>query len=1032
MGIGGSYQGVMNVVAPYIPNETPGIVHRLGSVPLVLALDDSGDESGSDLRVAIDASESLLFPEATESELSVVATPTGNAGEFTATFVQTFEPADLAPERSVEHRLIRSLEVTFAPSASGGIEGSFVDAWQGVLEETVYVHGTLALSRTGSAESVSLSTPATLPPEALVRPTITNACRIAARTASGQTSCSTNSSALEKFACGNALLAVGNRLDDPGNGLLVDANGRGYEDFADACTDELNTSSAVSATSPNCLRRANMECAQAYFYASSSLGESQDKVGETAGAHAGLGTLLLNEALVKVFQFPYKGGANFGPSALEAKILQELDEARAQARQSLEYTFDPAVLQAMADTPSFVASASAYQSLRRVALFVSRYRVTAEEWFRTKVRSQGLSPGERNSLRANTQVDAVVHLTQLAALSAIEEAQGAVPSPELGLFDDALTRFGRQFSLFDGGRDVLGIPEGQVVFVYDHLNAGSRGNTNYEQVLASKTGSFGVLSAATTAEAEAQAATRAFDTNVDAMESQVLELAIVSQSRLAALCGNGYDGSDIAECRGGAVAAARRAMDVQQQQIRIAQTRILSHEERIEVMEDRIEAIESIRGNSLEFISATGERLNRIRRKQRRTSRWSGIFNAALNVGTAIATGNYIQAGVSAITGGVGIYSADLQAKLGNEREELLQTQQLVLAGADYAVESINMAGQLKELEIQSGQLNEELILATLSLLTGAQRIDTLVEEVIRVGQEHALRTARVAGSLANDPMFRVLRNQAVAKAIEKKERALEGIYQAARAFEFEVNSPFAAIESDLVSAKRASDISDLVVCMNNQWGLFRETFSSPQTFSDEISLREDVFGITGEKKDEVTGQILSPAEQFRLRLLNPQNRTTSGGVSLRFATSVSPGNGLWSSGVCNDQIASISVKILGNGLGDDQARVRITQGQALLMRSCETVRNDEDNDIIHHYQLPESESNEVSAGVNVYPADADFQFFGRPVGASEWVLELPSGNETPTNSDIDVTKIEDIVLRVNHRAISLDTSPRPFTPNCN
>ncbi len=1029
MGIGGTYQGGMNVTAPYIPNATPGIVHRLGSVPFALSIDDSGNG----LRVAIDASESLLFPTATESELSVVATPTGNEGEFTATFVQTFEPADLASERLIEHRMIRSLEVTFAPSASGGLEGSFIDTWQGILEETIYVNGTLILSRTGSVVPVSLSASATLPAEAVVRPTITTACRNAARIASARPGgCNTFSSTLEKFSCGNALLVVGNRLDDPDNGLLVDANGRGYEDFADACTDELNTSSAVSATPPNCLRRANMECAQSYFYASSSLGESQDKVGETAAAHAGLGTLLLNEALVKVFQFPYKGGANFGPSALEVKILQELDEARAQARQSLEYTFDPAVLQAMAETPSFVASASSYQSLRRVALFVSRYRATTEEWFRTKVRSQGLSEQDRDSLRARVQVDALVHLTQLAALSTIEEAQGAVPSPELGFFDDALTRLGRQFSLFDGDRDVLGIPKGQVVFVYDHLNAGSRGNTNFEQILASKTGSFGVLGAALAAEAEANAANRAFDTNVDAMENELTELAIVSKSRLAALCGNGYDGSDIAECTGGAVAVARRDLNVQQQQIRIAKTRILSHEERIEAMEDRIEAIESIRGNTLEFITATGEKIDRIRRKQRRTSRWTGIFNAVVNVGSSIASGNYITAGVSAVTSGVNIYAADLQAKLGNEKEKLLQNQQLVIATADYAVETINMAGQLKELEIQSSQLNEELILASLGLVTGAQRIDSLFEEVVRVGQEHTLRVARVAGSLVNDPMFRILRNQAVAEALEKKERALEGIYRAARAFEFEINSPFAAIKSDLIPAKRASDIEDLVVCMNNQWGLFRETFSSPQTFTDEISLREDVFGITGEKRDEITGQILSAAEQFRLRLLDPQNRTTSGGVTLTFSTSVSPGNGLWSSGVCNDQIASISVKILGNGLGDDQARVRLTQGKALLMRSCEAVRNDEANDIIHHYQLPESESNEVSTGVNVYPVDADFQFFGRPVGASEWVLEVPSGNETPTNSDIDVTGIEDIVLRITHRAISLGTSSRPFTPNCN
>lgn len=1035
MGIGGTYQGAMNVTAPYLPNETPGIVHRLGSVPLSMSVDDSEGE----LRVAINAGESLLFPDATESELSVVATPTANAGEFAASFVQTFEPADLASERSGEQRLIRSLEVTFAPSASGGIEGSFVDAWQGIMEETIYVNGSLSLSRTGPETAVSLSVPATLPPESVERPTIASDCTAAARVAAGLLagSCTSSSSALEKFACGNALLEVGNRLDDSDNGLLVGISGRSYADFAITCTSDLNSSSSVSATPPSCLRRANMECAQAFFHSSSSLGESQDKVGETAAAHAGLGTLLLNEALVRAFEFPYKDGSTLGPSALETQMLVELDDARTQARQSLEYTFDPAVLQAMADTPSFVASASANQSLRRLALFVSRYRSTVEEGLRIKIRSQALSEEDQDALQARTQVDALVHLTQLAALSAIEEAQGAVGSPELGLFDDALTRLGRQFSMFEGNRDVLGIPEGQVVFVYDHLNAGSRGNTNYEQILASKTGSFGVLGAALNAEAEAIAATRDFDISVDAMKVELSELAIVSESRLAALCGNDYDGTDPAECTGGAMNAAFVDMQVQQQQMRIAETRILTHEERIEALEDRIEDIASIRGNTLEFITATNEKLDRIRRRQRRRSRWRKAIGvaSAVTAGTAALwfSGGTAVPLIAASAGGIldGLLS-DSQEGLANNRDKLLEDQQLRITASEYAVESIHLAGQLKELEIQSTQLTEELTLATISLLTGAQRIQSLTEEVTRVGQEHALREARAQGSLANDPMFRVIRNRAVAEAAETRERALEGIYQAARAFEFEVNSPFAAIESDLVPAKRASDIEDLVVCMNNQWGLFRETFSSPQTFTDEISLREDVFGITGDKTDEVTGQTVSAAEQFRQRLLNPQNRTTSGGVSLRFATSVSPGNGLWSSGVCNDQIASIAVKILGNGLGDDQARVRLTQGQALLMRSCEAVRNDENNDIIQHYQFPESESNEVSAGINSYPADSDFQFFGRPVGASEWVLEVPSGDETPTNSDIDVTQIEDIVLSVNHRAISLGVNPRPFTPNCN
>lgn len=88
--------------------------------------------------------------------------------------------------------------------------------------------------------------------------------------------------------------------------------------------------------------------------------------------------------------------------------------------------------------------------------------------------------------------------------------------------------------------------------------------------------------------------------------------------------------------------------------------------------------------------------------------------------------------------------------------------------------------------------------------------------------------------------------------------------------------------------------------------------------------------------------------------------------------------------------------------------------------------------DIITEYQLV-PRTVEMAAGVNAYPASApDTQLFGRSVAATEWTLAIPPGKVAPANADVDATKIEDIVFKIEHRAISLSPDgSREFNPSC-
>jgi hypothetical protein len=210
----------------------------------------------------------------------------------------------------------------------------------------------------------------------------------------------------------------------------------------------------------------------------------------------------------------------------------------------------------------------------------------------------------------------------------------------------------------------------------------------------------------------------------------------------------------------------------------------------------------------------------------------------------------------------------------------------------------------------------------------------------------------------------------------------------------------------------------------------FRIAYGAPQTFVDEISVREDILGIHGPVVDDLTGETLSEAEQFHRLLLSPSNLGPDGTVELVFSTSLNRGNGLFSTMVCNDQVHSLQVRLIGDGLGDDQARVYLQQTGTSVQRGCESGM-DGASEVLRTYDLAPRRV-EIQAGVNVMPTSpADTQFFGRSVADSEWRLAIPPGSVAPPNSDVDPIHIDDIIIRVEHQAISISSSPVTYSPAC-
>lgn len=262
-------------------------------------------------------------------------------------------------------------------------------------------------------------------------------------------------------------------------------------------------------------------------------------------------------------------------------------------------------------------------------------------------------------------------------------------------------------------------------------------------------------------------------------------------------------------------------------------------------------------------------------------------------------------------------------------------------------------------------------------------------------------------------------------------EDALRWVYLTARAFEYETNTDYRCVENRLFSIRQARHLSDFLLDMRQSYADFGLDYGHKQTYVEEISLREDVLGIKQSIFDPVTGDEITPQMQFRRHLLAPANVTTTSSVHLDFATSIAEGNGVFSTLLCNDRITSVEVMLVGDFLGDNEVKVYLTQSGSSLIRSCEPSLLGTGAEFVEYNIDPDTQL--IQGGVNSYGiADPNDGFYGRSVAFSSWRLEIPGPAEVPDNADVDVTHIDDIVIRVRHEALTVDTaSPSSYQETC-
>jgi hypothetical protein len=73
-----------------------------------------------------------------------------------------------------------------------------------------------------------------------------------------------------------------------------------------------------------------------------------------------------------------------------------------------------------------------------------------------------------------------------------------------------------------------------------------------------------------------------------------------------------------------------------------------------------------------------------------------------------------------------------------------------------------------------------------------------------------------------------------------------------------------------------------------------------------------------------------------------------------------------------------------------------------------------------------------VQAGVNTFgDAPANTSLFGQAVARASWKLVIPGGADAPPNADVDLTHVDDIILKFAHTALPKKGSPLAVDLSC-
>jgi hypothetical protein len=1014
VGMSGHYEGVMRYELGDVP---------LGEAQMVVDL----QEEGGDVSVAIDPERSLLFP-------AIDGEATYGEGIYTlsegleVTVTHTIDAATGGERNHFGRDIGREITLFLQPTLQGVLEGTFEERIFGMFEQPVTVSGTVQLRTRPLRDDLAFE-----PPAPRTMPTVTP----------GAFSSAGFEQRLDVPGLGTVFAALPEECTSVGAGTgscLERASDFYFGGLAAAFATTLSGSDPIGVLRDLCEKEiyddvANWAKSSAVGGHCASAGGLLAVLQELATHHspnaasaAGLfhrtlarllapHLLVAQDDLVQGVRESFLTGAAAQVALYQsARTLLSAPARLALQPKVLEFLRRTSPEDAVGDAAASDSTAKDYPGLRALSRLL--YVLSSIEGELSSLAASEPA-SDRSQLIRESQERAVLTVLEASALSTLMSEWPSVP-PGLGTeLVGALTPLDRGFGTLLEGAVLFGVPEGEIPLAFDPARAIP---TNFEQMLQLRAAP--ALAQQAASQAAFLGATREFEQSQDTLQAELERVRASHEETILAICGSSFDvgvapeEADWEACGAsgsGTLAEALQHMALRRAEVTSAYARIEGIGQRVEIEHEALVASGNVRRGTLRFVSSSGSEMIAM-------AGMENVLNTA-QIALELASNGSLWNAFASVAAGVA--AGVLEASKGHlmvRRAELGMLQTMKFAEEAAELETIQAAARVKTLLIEAAQLELDMEQLDIQILQTSINAANLLDLAKRAAVERQRTLRRIQHSPAADPTYRTLMHDSLMQALVARREAQRWLYRAGRALEYETNTPLGdGLGRAILAAYNQAEISKLSDCFASIHSDYSIQFGIPQEFKTTVSVRE-MLGITSPRKDDVTGEELDEGELFRRILLQNQNLDGQGGVGLTFSTNLEPGNGLWSSGVCGDKIATVRAKLVGDFLGDDEAEVALTVAGGGVLRAC-------DSEQIVSWSIDSADAAVVQAGVNSFgSAAANTTLYGHSVARPNWRLFLPGPDQAPANSDLDLERIDDIVLEVTHKA--LPSSPGSSGPS--
>jgi hypothetical protein len=776
-------------------------------------------------------------------------------------------------------------------------------------------------------------------------------------------------------------------------------------DLANECESDLRLTETVE--KPSCAQVAPIACYASMLVAIGAGSDAFDTFGSMYAHTLEAPLFVAQNDIVRAMKESFVSGPR--------RELEFFEHAKSMLRGPATWVLQPSMLEYLRQVdPKFqpgkdeAGTTLAGRTLGRLMLM--RSTIDAEIG-RIEMAARTGSDGDR---RLAAQKQGLQSLLEAAVLYGIG-SQWQTPPPELGTtFVDVLTPRDAGFTAILQGARVLGVPDGVIPNAYDRV----RKPTSFERLLeiANET-----VESSTRDETEFISQNRDFEDNQERLNSELEQVNASYESQVRAACGNAFDldKADWNACgeKSGAVASKLEDIQLAIARMQSAQARIQNKHQAIVIEQERLAKVVGVREAAIAFTSKTGETLQAIDRSM-------AILNG-MEKALAIAAQASLWNGGAPLAEAVGAFAIEnAKGELEVERQQAQTLQDMKMQESNLMVEQIDSAATVKGLLVDMAQASLEAREDVIAVLGARIEAENALADAKRALLLRARALQRIGNSTLRDPTARLLESRAALNAMGSRAAAQTSLLKAGRGLEYYLNRPIReALGNAVLNAHGAKQQTQLYHCMLDIFNQSAIALPQTQSYVTEVSVRKRL-GINGSRKDDVTGEVLTAGAQFRQLLLKNENLDGGGGVGIDLTTTLDPGNGLWSSNVCDDRISQIEAQLVGDFLGDNEAEVYLDLQGGGVLRRC-------DGDGLASWST--SGHAVIQAGVNTFgmAPTANDSLNGLSVASSKWRVQIPGGSAAPANADLDLSRIEDIVLRIHHEARPIPENPQPIAFDC-